>query len=91
MTKHINLLHEKKENAKCPICEMFVRVRTLKKHMVSVHEGLKPFQCSICDYNYSRKDHLESHIIAVHEELKPSVKTNATSGAVQKEKELFDL
>ena len=28
----------------------------------SVHEGKKPYKCSICDYNCSQKDSLTKHV-----------------------------
>ena len=33
----------------------------------TVHEGLKPFKCSICNSRYTRKMSLKKHIIAAHE------------------------
>ena len=43
----------------------------MDKHISAVHEGKKPFKCSICDKSFGRKSHMELHISAVHEEKKP--------------------
>ena len=36
-------------------------------HIASVHEGKKPFKCSICDYTFAQKKTLTNHISSVHE------------------------
>ena len=36
-------------------------------HITSVHEGKKPFKCSICDYKCSQKGQLTKHISSNHE------------------------
>ena len=33
---------------------MFVNKQNLKKHIETVHEGIKPFKCSICDVEFAR-------------------------------------
>ena len=43
----------------------------LSKHMASVHDGKKPFNCSICDHKFSIKQSLTKHIASVHEGKKP--------------------
>ena len=43
----------------------------LIRHMESVHEGIKPFKCNICNYNAAQKWILKRHIESVHEGLKP--------------------
>ena len=43
----------------------------LKKNIVSVHEGKKPFKCDICDYRCSQKVNMNRHVASVHEEKKP--------------------
>ena len=35
-------------------------------HMVSVHEGKKPFECTICDASFALKHHMKGHIASVH-------------------------
>ena len=41
------------------------------RHVSSVHEGKKPFQCDVCTKSYSQKAHLLGHVAAVHEGKKP--------------------
>ena len=45
--------------------------RNLKRHIESVHEGIKPFKCNICDYETAQKGHLKKHKDSVHEGIKP--------------------
>ena len=39
-------------------------------HVETVHEG-KRYKCLICDYAYSRKQHLKRHYDLTHEGKKP--------------------
>merc|ERR1712129_548566 len=39
-------------------------------HIATVHEGLKPFICSTCNYNAKKMSALNKHIEQVHEEIK---------------------
>ena len=48
--------------AKKIILDQLVNIR-------SIHEGKKPFKCSICDYSCS--ENLNRHISSVHEVKKP--------------------
>jgi uncharacterized Zn-finger protein len=38
---------------------------TLRKHVESVHEGKKPFQCNICVASFSQKGHMNRHFESV--------------------------
>ena len=40
---------------------------SLKRHIKSVHEGIKPFMCNICGYKSALKSGLKRHITSVHE------------------------
>ena len=42
----------------------------LKRHISSVHEGLKPFKCNICGIYYAQKINLKTHITQVHDGIK---------------------
>ena len=46
-------------------------MRENRLHVVSVHEGKKPFRCNICDYSCSQKSNMKSHVTYVHEGQKP--------------------
>ena len=39
----------------------------LKIHISAVHEGKKPYKCTICDNSFGLKRNLKSHIASVHE------------------------
>ena len=32
---------------------------TLNQHVATVHKGITPLKCEVCDYRSSRKDHLK--------------------------------
>ena len=49
----------------------FADNQNLKKHVEVVHEGIKPFKCSVCDVKFANKQHLKKHIETIHEEIKP--------------------
>jgi uncharacterized Zn-finger protein len=42
----------------------------LKRHVLSVHENKKKFQCDICDYRFSQKGDKIRHLATVHEKKK---------------------
>ena len=46
--------------------------RRALKHKISVHEGMKPFECNICDTRFYQKNNLADHISMVHEENRPN-------------------
>ena len=45
--------------------------KTLRRHIKSIHEGIKPYQCSMCDAKYAVKSYLNEHMISVHESKRP--------------------
>ena len=56
---------------KCSICDYnSSQMGHFKMHIISVHEGQKPFKCSVCN-NCSRKWVLTQLIALVHEGKKP--------------------
>ena len=38
----------------------------MDKHLASVNEGKKPFECEKCDYSFSLKGSLNQHVSLVH-------------------------
>lgn len=42
----------------------FTRPSLLTEHQLSVHQGVRPFQCVQCDKTFVRKSHLERHLIS---------------------------
>ena len=42
-----------------------------KKHIASVQERKKPFNCEICDYSCTQKTDMTQHVSSVHEKKKP--------------------
>ena len=41
-------------------------LKATKSHVLSVHEGKKPYKCEVCDSSYSQPNTLRRHIDAVH-------------------------
>ena len=67
----------------------------------TVHEGLKPFKCSICNSSFTRKPALKKHIKSVHENknqflplpegfLAPISEENSMIGIPEIKKEVVD-
>ena len=42
----------------------------MKNHILSVHEGQKPFQCDICNVGFKENFKLKRHVVEVHEKIK---------------------
>ena len=55
-------VHERKNSN----VKFVTKKNSLKKHVASVHEGIKPFKCKFCDYT-NLKSNMNRHI---HEENK---------------------
>ena len=51
--------------------EKFDKKCNLTRHIRTVHENKKPFQCSIRQKAFATKHNLKNHIITVHEKDKP--------------------
>ena len=69
-TKEIENINVKR--TKCLICNhSFTNESVLINHVISVHEGKKPYKCSICNYSFSQKGDMKKHVETVHEGKKP--------------------
>ena len=53
----------------CSLCNRKFTSK-LKQHIQSVHEGKKPYKCSLCDYTSAQKGNLQRHIQSIHESKK---------------------
>ena len=51
----------------------FAQRNKLKDHISNIHERIKPFKCSACDYKAGLKGNLTKHIDKVHEGRMQSV------------------
>ena len=53
----------------CLLTQFSVKVLSagLRKHVMSVHEKLKPYKCEICDKSFAAVGNLNSHVSLVHE------------------------
>ena len=63
---HVRTIHEG-QRQKCKLCGKEMHGK-LKRHMLTVHEGLKPYQCphSNCNIAYGQNGDLKRHIQRVH-------------------------
>ena len=65
-------LDETKKYFECHICNNKLTKRyLLNRHIVSVHEGIKPVECKICCAKLSSKKYLDHHIASVHNGKRP--------------------
>ena len=65
-------MHENEmRDHKCDKCDkMFKKFQHLKKHIKTVHEGVKEHKCSTCGKMFKQIGHLRTHIKNVHEGIK---------------------
>ena len=64
-TLHVNSQH-KNIKATCPICTKKISEDFLTRHIETVHEGKRLYECKICKKSYTQKTHLNTHIEATH-------------------------
>ncbi|PSN55164.1 hypothetical protein C0J52_00591 [Blattella germanica] len=63
LERHRRVIHLEGETYSCPECEARCPDKgTLARHMYT-HTGLKPYSCTRCKKQFSRKYHLERHVI----------------------------
>ena len=55
---------------KCRICDKKFVQSTLKRHLQTVHEGIKNHQFKFCDKKFGQKETLKTHVKMVHEGIK---------------------
>ena len=61
-------------NEKCETCgSMFKGKRCLREHINIVHEGIRPFECEICDKKFSKRSNLSQHNDTHHNDNKNKV------------------
>ena len=59
--------NDKEKSFKCEICySHFKQKRSLKSHILSVHEEKELFICEICGKTFQYKTSLTGHIAAAH-------------------------
>ena len=63
-----------KKSFECVVCDTsFVKKPSLKRHIVSVHEGNNPCnKCDICETTFADKYRLKMHVTSFHERIKSS-------------------
>ena len=43
------------------------------QHIVSVHEGNKPFKCEFCEISFSRRPEMRRHVATIHDGKKAKI------------------
>ena len=55
---------------KCDQCsKIFPAKRTLKRHIITVHEGRKDYKCDQCTMAYGQSGDLKRHMIRAHQNV----------------------
>ena len=49
------------------VCHKIIYHKNLLRHIISVHERIKPFQCEKCASSFAEKSTLDKHIASIHE------------------------
>ena len=55
------------EKTECPICKAIFDKGGLKRHLKTVHEGIKDHKCEHCEKAFSELHHLRTHMEMVHD------------------------
>lgn len=63
---HINTYHLRKFIYTCKLCGKGFNARVLYEEHSNVHEGIKPFQCVVCQKDFQFSSYLTSHQIRTH-------------------------
>ena len=69
LTNHISVKHKKVklELHKCDFCEATRKIyEIMKRHVETIHEGIRKFKCDLCDKAYGKKAILKEHIESIH-------------------------
>ena len=55
------------EKIPCAMCDKtFTRRSDLKRHILNIHEGIKPFRCDLCPVSFSQITNLRDHYRKQH-------------------------
>eukprot|EP00095_Tigriopus_kingsejongensis_P012699 maker-scaffold22_size673200-snap-gene-5.43 protein:Tk12699 transcript:maker-scaffold22_size673200-snap-gene-5.43-mRNA-1 annotation:"phosphomevalonate kinase-like" len=70
VNRHIRLVHQQMvvthKYVNCSVCNKVVQSTSLKKHMKSIHDKLREFQCPHCEKSFAQSYTLKEHIGARH-------------------------
>ena len=55
------------KKVECGVCHKIIYHKNLLRHIISVHERIKPFQCEKCASCFAEKGTLDRHIASIHE------------------------
>ena len=60
----------KNEKVTCDKCGKDIVRAYIEKHVLWVHDGVRPFQCKLCDKAFIKKCVLKRHVQSFHEKQK---------------------
>ncbi|XP_059095744.1 zinc finger protein 888-like [Tigriopus californicus] len=70
LNRHIRLVHKQllvtHKYVNCSECKKVVQSSSLKKHIRSIHDKQRDFQCQYCDKNFAQSYSLKEHVGAKH-------------------------
>ena len=65
-----NQVKKPEEKTECPICKAIFGKTNLRKHLKTVHEGIKDFKCDHCGKEYTENKGLKVHIKRHHDNVR---------------------
>ena len=88
---HVKKDHEKFRH-KCPVCSREFGVKlSMKRHMETVHQGMKPYKCPGCEVSFGYKHSMDRHHKSVHHDLKQKSPTEKpTAQPVNQNEEIVE-
>ena len=69
LTRHVKTVHEGKkgQSKECPFCHAYFQPKYLKKHISTVHEKQKKYDCDICEAKFSDSSGISYHTASIHQ------------------------
>ncbi len=82
MSTHLKLTHGEKPPTRvpCNLCsKTFLTKYLMKLHIITFHQGQRPFKCKLCSKSYTTNSDLNKHLKSIHYGVKYSCHICSTS------------